>query len=294
MECHLLSRPVELANYMKSLASKNDKKKIHSLSGECILNNVMHNAATRDELFAKRNQLVARLSVLDAKTVEIAELEAQLQQSEQEAMAHSQEATQVHAQLQDVKARWDESQDVALAAIERESASIKPANNLEAALNSKAEEVASAEEKRARMEDRYKKIMDKNRVHISTICDLDLSLGATRSERDGLLAEVDRLNAKLQHQGDSLIFKKTYSTHHMMRKTLDEAKMDVIDTDDESTKARALELTARECLPGQADAIDSSSTGSEYSGIEEELEEDADEGQYPAAAAAADSPCLVI
>nr|XP_033515678.1 proline-rich receptor-like protein kinase PERK8 [Nicotiana tomentosiformis] len=44
-KCHLLSRPVELANYLKPLASKKDKKKILSLSGECMLNNAMHNAA---------------------------------------------------------------------------------------------------------------------------------------------------------------------------------------------------------------------------------------------------------
>ncbi|XP_019255368.1 PREDICTED: uncharacterized protein LOC109234003 [Nicotiana attenuata] len=72
--------PMELANYLKLLASEKDKKKIHSLSGDCMLNNAMHNA-TADQLLAERNQLVARLPVLEAKATEAAELEARLQQS---------------------------------------------------------------------------------------------------------------------------------------------------------------------------------------------------------------------
>lgn len=64
-------------------------------------------------------------------------------------------------------------------------------------MNSKVEENIVAKEKQARMEERYKKIMDQNRVYISIIHDIDLSLGATRSERDGLLAEFDRLKEML-------------------------------------------------------------------------------------------------
>nr|XP_009589071.1 NADPH oxidase activator-like [Nicotiana tomentosiformis] len=186
-ECHLLSRLVELAIYLNPLALEKDKKKIHFLSVECMLNNAMHNARAR-------NQLVVRLSVLEAKAAKAAKLEARLQQSEQEVMSHSQEATQLHVQLQDSKAKWAESHDAALAATERESASIERANNLEAALNSKAEEATATEEK---------------------------------------------------------------------------------------SKDRTLELTARECLPTQPDDTNSSSTSSEFSGTEEELEENDDEVQDP-------------
>ena len=44
--CNLLSRSVELANYLKPLASEKDWEKIQALSGECLLNNAMHNAAS--------------------------------------------------------------------------------------------------------------------------------------------------------------------------------------------------------------------------------------------------------
>lgn len=104
-------------------------------------------------------------------------------------MALSKEATQLHAQLQDFKARWVKLQD----AIESESAFVEQVHNLEVALSSKIEEATPTEEKQARMEERFKKIMKKNWVHITTICDLDLILDATRSERDGLHDEVVKL-----------------------------------------------------------------------------------------------------
>lgn len=43
-ECHVLSRTVELANYMKSLASARHWKEMSSLFGECLINNSMHSA----------------------------------------------------------------------------------------------------------------------------------------------------------------------------------------------------------------------------------------------------------
>lgn len=52
-----------------------------------------------NQLFAGRNQLVAYLLVLGEKAAEVVELEAQFQQSEQEAMTHHQEATQLNYQL---------------------------------------------------------------------------------------------------------------------------------------------------------------------------------------------------
>ncbi|XP_070050431.1 uncharacterized protein [Nicotiana tomentosiformis] len=223
--------PVELANYLKPPASEKDKKKIQSFPEECMLNNAMHNA---EALLAKRDKLDARLLGLEAKAAKANELEDRLQLSEQEVMALSQEATKLNA------------------------ASVERVNNLEAILRSKAEDTAAAEEKRVRMEERFKKIMEQYWIHISTICDLDSSLSTLRPERDGLQAEVCRLKSKLQFQGDSLVFEKTYAMYHMKRKTLEEAKAVIVDIDDCIAKARALELSARECLPAQPTATDSS------------------------------------
>lgn len=49
--CHLLSKSVELANYMKLLASEKNRTKIQSLSGKCLLNNARHNAMSVKSLF---------------------------------------------------------------------------------------------------------------------------------------------------------------------------------------------------------------------------------------------------
>lgn len=81
-----------------------------------------------------------------------------------------------------------------LIAAEREDASTELVNNLEAALNSKTVEVVVAKEKRALMEDRYKKIMEHNKVHITATCNLDPSVSSTRTDRDGLSIEVSGLN----------------------------------------------------------------------------------------------------
>nr|XP_016461821.1 PREDICTED: dynactin subunit 1-like [Nicotiana tabacum] len=211
----------------------------------------------RDQLLAERDQIDARLPVLEAKAAEAGELEARLQQSEQEMITLSQEASQLN----------------------REAASIERVNNLKAALNFKTAEAATTEEKRAQMEDRYKRIMEHNKVHITNICDLDLSLSATRSERNGLSTEVDRLKLELKRLADSLIIEKTYSMYSMRRKTLEEAKANVIDIDDEIAKAREVESTARRRLPVQPDATDSSRSGSEFPGTEEEIEKNNDNDQ---------------
>ncbi|XP_019228726.1 PREDICTED: LOW QUALITY PROTEIN: peroxidase 4-like [Nicotiana attenuata] len=104
--CNLLSRPVELANYMKPLASLKDWEKIQALSGECLLNNAIHNAAVANflaseglqrlirkkeeltsvwvKLLVERDQAVIRLSELETRAAEAVVLETRLQQSEQE------------------------------------------------------------------------------------------------------------------------------------------------------------------------------------------------------------------
>ncbi|XP_070057587.1 uncharacterized protein [Nicotiana tomentosiformis] len=248
---HLLSQPVELASYLKTLSLEKDKNKIQSLSRECMINNVVHNAAA---LLAEREQIIARLPVLEAQVAEAVKLETRLQQSEQEA-----------------KAKWSEVQNVVLVAAEREAASTERLNNLEAALNSKAKEATAAEEKHVRMEEKYKRVMEHNKVYNSTICDLDVSLQAARSERNNLSTEVDQLKEELQRRTASLIVEKTYLIYSMRIKTLEEAKVSVIDFDAEIAKASELESTNRRGLPDQPNATDSSSSDSQFSGTEEEL-----------------------
>lgn len=83
-------------------------------------------------------------------------------------MAHSQEADQLHHDLKDLKAKWDEMQDVVTASTERESAFIEKINDLEEGLCLKTEKTIAAEEKRAKMKERLKKVLEKNREHVNT------------------------------------------------------------------------------------------------------------------------------
>ncbi|XP_070044936.1 uncharacterized protein [Nicotiana tomentosiformis] len=291
---------MEVANFLKTLASEKYWKKMHPIFEECLMNNAMHRAVQanylaseslqrlildkqglafdRDQLLAERNQLDVCLPVLEAKATEMGKLETRLQQSEQDKMAHNQEVSQLHEQFQEAQAKWAEPHDVVLATVERESAFKEQINNLKADLSSKTEEANVAEEKRAKMEERLKKAMDQNRIHSTTNVELDSRLSALRSERDGLQAEINKLQAKFQDQEDSLVFEKTYVVYHMRRKTLEEAKMRIVDIDDCIVKARELKLTARENIPARPAATNSSSTGFEYSRTKEEIEEDEDEG----------------
>ncbi|XP_070057871.1 uncharacterized protein [Nicotiana tomentosiformis] len=215
----------------------------------------------RDQLLDEQDQIAARLSELEAQAIEAIELEARLQQSEEEA------------------AKWSEVQNVVLAAADREAASTERLNNLEAALNSKVKEPTTAEEKHARMEKKYNKVMEHNKFYNSTIRDLDVSLQAARSERNYLSKEVDQLKKELQRRAASFIVEKIYSMYIMRRKTLEEAKAGVIDFDAEIAKVREVESTARRGLPIQLDATNSSGSSSEFSRTEEEPEGDDDEGQ---------------
>nr|XP_016473922.1 PREDICTED: ensconsin-like [Nicotiana tabacum] len=180
----------------------------------------------RDQLLAELDQTGARLSELEAPVAKAVELEARLQQSEQE-------------------------------------------NNLEVALNSNAKELVVAEEKYVRLEEKYKKIIEHNRIYSSNVCDFDVSLRSMRSARDNHSAEVSQLKEKLQRQAASL----------MRRKTLKKDKEGVTDFDVEIAKARELALAAKRGLPARPDATDSSGSGSEFLETEEEPEGEDVEGQ---------------
>ncbi|XP_070048887.1 uncharacterized protein [Nicotiana tomentosiformis] len=151
----------------------------------------------RGQLLVERDQIAACLPELEAQVAEVVELEARLQQSEQEVVTLSQEAALLRIQFEEAKAKWVEVQNVVLAATDHEVASTERLNNLETALNSNAKEVVAAEENHATMEEKYRKVMEHNKVYNSTIRDLDVSLRAIRSERNNLLTEVDQLKEEL-------------------------------------------------------------------------------------------------
>nr|XP_033514971.1 uncharacterized protein LOC117279526 [Nicotiana tomentosiformis] len=139
-------------------ASEKDWKKIQALSGECLLNNAMHNVAAanflasedlqrlihekeeltseQDQLLVEQDQTVLRLSELENRAVKAVVLEARLQQSKKEVVTLSQEIGPLRARFDEAKAKWAEVQNVVLAAIDREAPSAERVINLEAALNS--------------------------------------------------------------------------------------------------------------------------------------------------------------
>ncbi|XP_070036977.1 uncharacterized protein [Nicotiana tomentosiformis] len=264
--CNLLSRPVELTNYLKPLASEKDWEKIQTLSGECLLNNAMHNATAanfltseglqrlirekeeltfeRDQLLAERDQTVLRLSELETRATEADVLKDRLQQNEQEVVNLNQEIGPLRVNFDEAKANWAEVQNVIFAATVREATCAERVINLEAGLNSKSEDLAVVEVKYAQLKEKYMKTIDHNRLFSSTVRALDVGLKSTRSTRENLSAEVIQLKEELKRRAASLIIEKTYSMYSMRRKTLEEAKAGIIGVDAEIAKARELQLAA--------------------------------------------------
>uniref|UniRef100_A0A1U7WNB5 Uncharacterized protein LOC104228082 n=1 Tax=Nicotiana sylvestris TaxID=4096 RepID=A0A1U7WNB5_NICSY len=105
-----------------------------------------------DQLLTERDQTAARLSEREAKADEVVVLEARLQ-----------------VQFEEARAIWDEVHSVVLAASDHEAASTERLNNLEAALNSKTEELATVGAKHAQLVEKYKNTIEHNRLFSSTI-----------------------------------------------------------------------------------------------------------------------------
>lgn len=125
-----------------------------------------------EALQSEREQLVELLSALEAKLAQIETLEARLEQTEQEKRAHSQEATQLHDELAELKVKCAKLQDTITSAAEHESASMERIGNLEANLHSNIEEATLAEEKRAKIEEKLQNMMEQNHEHTKTNCDM--------------------------------------------------------------------------------------------------------------------------
>lgn len=117
-------------------------------------------AAERNWIAAERDHVAEYLPALEERHATMDELESRLEQTKEEEIIHSREAAQLHEELEELKAKWAELQDVVTITAEYDSASMEQINNLEASVHSKMKEVAPVEEKRARMEERLKKVMD--------------------------------------------------------------------------------------------------------------------------------------
>lgn len=78
-------------------------------------------------------------------------------------MTLNQEVSPLRAQFEEIKAKWVEVINVVLVAFDREAAFAERLNNLEAALNSKAEKLATTEKKHAQLEEKHKKTLEHNK-----------------------------------------------------------------------------------------------------------------------------------
>ncbi|XP_070035619.1 uncharacterized protein [Nicotiana tomentosiformis] len=171
----------------------------------------------RDQLLAERDRTVLRLSELETRAADAIFLEARLQQNVQKVVTLSQEIGPLTVRFDEAKAKWAEVQNAVLAAVDRDAASAERVINLEAALNSKSEELAAVKVKHAQLEEKYRKPIEHNRLFRSTVRELEVSLKSARSTRENFSAKVTQLKEELKRRTASLIVKKTYS----MRRNLE-------------------------------------------------------------------------
>lgn len=108
-------------------------------------------------------------------------------------MAHIQEVAQLHKEHKEVKAKWVELHDVVTVAASRESTLMAQINNLEASVCSKTKEATTADEKRAIMDERFKKVMEQNQRHATTNTELYSRINIVRSENVKLQSKIDKL-----------------------------------------------------------------------------------------------------
>ncbi|XP_070049081.1 uncharacterized protein [Nicotiana tomentosiformis] len=206
--CNLLLRPVELANYLKPLALEKDWRRFrHSQrSGlQRLIREKEELTSERDQLLAERDRTVLRLSDLETRAIKDDVLEARLQQSEQEVITLSQEVGPLRVRFDEAKAKWAEVQDAILAATEREAASAKRVINLEAALNSKSEELVVVVAKHAQLEEKYRKTIQHNRLFSSTVRELDVNLKSAKFAEENLSTEITQIKEELKCRVASLI-----------------------------------------------------------------------------------------
>nr|XP_009804075.1 PREDICTED: uncharacterized protein LOC104249361 [Nicotiana sylvestris] len=100
--------------------------------------------------------------------------------------------------LKEAKAKWVELHDTVIAAAERESAFMEQVNNLEASLRSKIEKANATEERRAKMEETLKRVMEQNRLHSTTNVELNSKISTMKAENKKLQSKIDKLREKLQ------------------------------------------------------------------------------------------------
>ncbi|XP_070049673.1 uncharacterized protein [Nicotiana tomentosiformis] len=154
--------------------------------------------SAQDQLLVERDQVVIRLSELETKVVKVVVLEDRLQQSEQGGETLSQKIASLRVQFEEDRSKWVEVHNVVLIASNCEASSAEKLINLEASLNSKSEELAVAGKKYAQLKEKYKKTLEHNRIFISIVYDLDVSLKSIRSSQENLSAEVTQLKEELK------------------------------------------------------------------------------------------------
>nr|XP_016505585.1 PREDICTED: uncharacterized protein LOC107823463 [Nicotiana tabacum] len=216
---------------------------------------------------------------LVASALEEGVLLPQSPQREQEVVTLSQDIGPLRVKFNEAKAKWVEVHSVVLAATNREAASTERLTNLEAALNSKTEELAATGVKHAQLEEKYKKTIEHNRLFSSTVHELNVSLKSIRSAQENLSAEVTQLKQELKRREVFLVVEKNYVMYITRRKPLKEAKASIIDFDVEIAKARELKSATKMGLPPGPDASGSSGSGSEILGIVEKMEGEDVKGQ---------------
>lgn len=101
----------------------------------------------KEELRNERDQLVEHILALEAKNSQMEELKVRLEQTEQEKRTHNQEATQLHAELAELKRKLTELHDALTSAAEHKSTSMKRIRSLETNLHFKTEELPRAKKK---------------------------------------------------------------------------------------------------------------------------------------------------
>lgn len=70
------------------------------------------------------------------------------------------------------------------------------------------------------MEERFKKVMEKNCEHAKTNTDLSGAYDILKIDNEQLQLKIQRLQARLHYQEDIFLLEKTHVVYHMKRKTL--------------------------------------------------------------------------
>lgn len=155
-------------------------------------------------------------------------------------MAHSQEATHLHAELDELKIKWVELQEVVNLEVERESSSMDRISNLEANLHSNTEEATTTEDNKTKMEERFRKVMEQNWKHSKTNIDLAGAYNILKVNNERLQLKIQKLQTRFWDKEGSLLLEK-HVVYSMERKTLGNCKNGISNIEERIAETFALE-----------------------------------------------------